>query len=289
MGISLRVLVLELEDGYDFLEIWSGGGGGGDASGSAAPSDLPIARLTGSTLPCAGGVCEFSSRSSSMTVRLVSDSSVEFSGFEAEYQCGIGSRANALGPAGTKPPRRFSCQPPRHVGPVFNRTGVGTGTGMEPDATPCNRDGGEGKDPALQRRPPDPPRAASSDPVIGSASQLESEAWPEGFCGFLNLTQTSSPIIITDGPVKYAANARCVWRIVAESSIEFRFTMLRTEAGYDFVKLYDGLSTESPLLGAFSGADLPGLAASSVGRAMLSFNADASIHNDGFEVIVTSL
>jgi hypothetical protein len=65
--------------------------------------------------------------------------------------------------------------------------------------------------------------------------------------------------------------------------------MLRTEAGYDFVKLYDGLSTESPLLGAFSGADLPGLAASSVGRAMLSFSADASIHNDGFEVIVTSL
>jgi hypothetical protein len=199
-------------------------------------------------------------------VRLVSDGSVQLSGFEAEYVCGMVSRPRMLGPGarGVMAPRRFDCVP--------RRDGI----------VPCKLALSAENDPSLFRRPPDAPN--------NLASELAGGAFESGaFCGFLNLSETASPIVISNGPSRYAAGTNCTWRIVAESSIEFRFTMMQTEVGYDVVKLYDGLSTASALLGVFSGAEIPKPFSSAGGAAMLTFTADASIQDDGFEVAINTL
>ena len=47
--------------------------------------------------------------------------------------------------------------------------------------------------------------------------------------------------------------------VPGSTCITLQFTSFATEAGYDFVKVYDGATTSSPLLGQFSGTSLPPL------------------------------
>ncbi|XP_023803782.1 multiple epidermal growth factor-like domains protein 8, partial [Cyanistes caeruleus] len=65
---------------------------------------------------------------------------------------------------------------------------------------------------------------------------------------------------VTDGPGNYSVNGNCEWLIEAPSPrhrILLTFTFMDTECTYDYLFVYDGGSTRSPLLAALSGSALP--------------------------------
>lgn len=54
------------------------------------------------------------------------------------------------------------------------------------------------------------------------------------------------------------------------------------EPSYDFLHIYDGPDSLSPLLGSFYGTDVPDRIESSSNRLFLAFRSDASLSSNGF-------
>jgi hypothetical protein len=64
--------------------------------------------------------------------------------------------------------------------------------------------------------------------------------------------------------------------------ITLTFTQFNTEAGYDFVRVYDGSTTSSPLLGSYSGSSLSPVLTSSGGSMLITFTTDGAVVGDGW-------
>ncbi|OBS65245.1 hypothetical protein A6R68_06215, partial [Neotoma lepida] len=60
------------------------------------------------------------------------------------------------------------------------------------------------------------------------------------------------------------------------------------EPGYDFLHIYDGRDSLSPLIGSFYGSQLPGRIESSSNSLFLAFRSDASVSNAGFVIDYTA-
>ena len=67
------------------------------------------------------------------------------------------------------------------------------------------------------------------------------------------------------------------------------FTSFNTEAGFDFLRIYDGNSTAAPLLGTFAGTALPPTFTSTAANGCLTFNftSDGSVVRAGWTANVT--
>lgn len=61
--------------------------------------------------------------------------------------------------------------------------------------------------------------------------------------------------------------------------IAFSFNV---EPGYDFLHIYDGSDSLSPLIGSFQGMQLPDRIESSTNNLFLAFRSDASVSMTGF-------
>lgn len=90
--------------------------------------------------------------------------------------------------------------------------------------------------------------------IIGIQPNLSSE------CS--NSDQFSSPTgAINDGSgnTNYYNNADCNWLIQPEGAVEIKlkFNEFSTEENFDFVNVYDGSDSSSPLIGSFSGQNTP--------------------------------
>ena len=111
--------------------------------------------------------------------------------------------------------------------------------------------------------------------------------------GTAQLTLSTSPLGIGDGPGSYADRADCTWLISASSPITVRFGEFSTEPDYDHVKLYDGASPSSPLLQSFSGAAVPAAVTSTGGSLTIRFTSDGSTvgvnTSAGFTATLTSV
>lgn len=59
------------------------------------------------------------------------------------------------------------------------------------------------------------------------------------------------------------------------------------EPGYDFLHIYDGPDSLSPLIGSFYGSQLPERIESSSNSLFLAFRSDASVSNTGFVIDYT--
>lgn len=59
------------------------------------------------------------------------------------------------------------------------------------------------------------------------------------------------------------------------------------EPGYDFLHIYDGPDSLSPLIGSFYGSQLPERIESSSNSLFLAFRSDASVSNAGFVIEYT--
>ena len=102
----------------------------------------------------------------------------------------------------------------------------------------------------------------------------------------LQLVTSSAPIPISDGPGDYPSSNSCTWLVSANRPVTLRFSSFATEFGYDFLKIYDGLSTSSPLLQSLTGLTLPSLVTSSAGGMTIVFTSDSLVEAAGFEATV---
>lgn len=96
---------------------------------------------------------------------------------------------------------------------------------------------------------------------------------------------------ITDGsyPVyDYQNNANCQWLIDPQNetdsvtSISLSFQRFELESEMDIVHVYDGETTNDPLLGTFTGNDIPGQLTSSGNKMLIRFTSDEQGEAPGF-------
>lgn len=67
------------------------------------------------------------------------------------------------------------------------------------------------------------------------------------------------------------------------------FSSFSLEPSYDFLHIYDGPDSLSPLLGSFYGTDVPDRIESSSNRLFLAFRSDASLSSNGFVLQYTGM
>ena len=72
------------------------------------------------------------------------------------------------------------------------------------------------------------------------------------------------------------------------TSIILNFTSFNTELGWDYLLIYDGPTTSSPLIGDFSGTTSPGTIVSTGGSLLLEFRSDCNITAAGWAANWTS-
>ncbi|MEI6729282.1 MAG: CUB domain-containing protein, partial [bacterium] len=105
-----------------------------------------------------------------------------------------------------------------------------------------------------------------------------------------DLFYRSNTGIVTSGSLDYLANSSCSWVIapINADSVTLDFNTFDTESGNDIVKVYDGLTTDSPLLGEFSGGNLPGSLTANSGVMTVIFTSNATIQATGFNASWTT-
>ena len=69
----------------------------------------------------------------------------------------------------------------------------------------------------------------------------------------------------------------------SNSPLLISFTQFNIENGYDFLKVYDGSSISSPLIGSYTGTNSPGLLISSGNCLTFNFTSDGIINMNGWE------
>ena len=98
------------------------------------------------------------------------------------------------------------------------------------------------------------------------------------------------------GPVApYEANTSCSWLIAPQmqaedsvTSISISFSRFETEDQFDKISIYQGSSTQDPLLGTFSGLTLPSRLSIEGNQALVVFTSNDSIQGNGFLASYTS-
>lgn len=109
--------------------------------------------------------------------------------------------------------------------------------------------------------------------------------------GQTNLTAATGTFDDGSGPSSnYSDNLLCSWLIQPPGAItiDLNFNNFNTEAGFDFVRVYDGTNNSGTLLGSFSGTNLPPSLQASSGAIFVEFDTDGSVNSAGWEATYTS-
>ena len=72
------------------------------------------------------------------------------------------------------------------------------------------------------------------------------------------------------------------------TSVTLDFTAFNTEAGWDYLFIYDGATTSSPLIGQYDGTTSPGAITSSSGSLLIEFRSDCATNAPGWVASWTS-
>ncbi|XP_045440840.1 CUB and sushi domain-containing protein 2 isoform X1 [Pipistrellus kuhlii] len=110
------------------------------------------------------------------------------------------------------------------------------------------------------------------------------------FSCFFNFTSPSGVVLSPNYPEDYGNHLHCVWLILArpESRIHLAFNDIDVEPQFDFLVIKDGATAEAPVLGTFSGNQLPSSITSSGHVARLEFQTDHSTGKRGFNITFTT-
>ncbi|XP_029427966.1 CUB and sushi domain-containing protein 2 isoform X2 [Rhinatrema bivittatum] len=110
------------------------------------------------------------------------------------------------------------------------------------------------------------------------------------FSCFFNFTTPSGTVLSPNYPEEYGNHLHCVWIIIArpESRIHLAFNDFDVEPQFDFLAVKDGGTAESPVLGTFSGNQVPSSLTSSGHVARLEFQTDHSTEKRGFNITFTT-
>ena len=102
-------------------------------------------------------------------------------------------------------------------------------------------------------------------------------------CPHLVVTRSrSSGIIFSNKNGEYSNDMDCSWTLSSNTNIRLIFFRFRTEGGLDTVRVYNGRTSSSSLLGQFNGGSLPSAITSSNNALYIKFTTDGSITYSGF-------
>ncbi|KAJ8334650.1 hypothetical protein SKAU_G00402890, partial [Synaphobranchus kaupii] len=99
-----------------------------------------------------------------------------------------------------------------------------------------------------------------------------------------NLTGPGGLILSPEYPEPYPHGRECDWTVTVTPDyvIALNFNQFSLEPSYDFLHIYDGPDSLSPLLGSYYGTDVPDRIESSSNTLFLAFRSDASLSSNGF-------
>lgn len=104
--------------------------------------------------------------------------------------------------------------------------------------------------------------------------------------GNLNVTTCRGVVFDNGGLSDYTANTNTSITIapVGAATIKLTFTVFDFESGYDYLKIYDGPNTQSPLIGSYDGNALPngGVINSTGSSITLLQTTDQAVNAEGF-------
>lgn len=108
-----------------------------------------------------------------------------------------------------------------------------------------------------------------------------------GICNSYTMLEATNSII-EDGSSysDYTSNNDCQWLLAPRGadSIALVFGGFNTESGKDYLNIYDGESTSAPLLGSYSGENLPPVLFSSGNKVLLEFITDEANNGPGWRL-----
>ncbi|KAG9478625.1 hypothetical protein GDO78_012335 [Eleutherodactylus coqui] len=101
-----------------------------------------------------------------------------------------------------------------------------------------------------------------------------------------NFTAPMGTVLSPDYPEGYGNNLNCIWTIISDpgSRIHLSFNDFDLESQFDFLAIKDGDSLDSPILGTFTGAEVPSHLTSNNHIMRLEFQADHSMSGRGFNI-----
>uniref|UniRef100_A0AAQ4P1M7 CUB and Sushi multiple domains 3a n=1 Tax=Gasterosteus aculeatus aculeatus TaxID=481459 RepID=A0AAQ4P1M7_GASAC len=101
-----------------------------------------------------------------------------------------------------------------------------------------------------------------------------------------NLTESSGFILSPNYPHPYPHSKDCDWLIAVNSDyvLSLAFIGFNIEPNYDFLYIYDGPDSNSPLIGSFQDSKLPERIESSSNTMHLAFRSDGSVSYTGFHL-----
>lgn len=112
---------------------------------------------------------------------------------------------------------------------------------------------------------------------------------PPVYCsGQSTLNSSSGNFSDGSGASNYADNANCSWLIepTGANSITITFSTFDTQAGMDFVKVYD--NSTNTLLSTYSGTTIPSDITVNSGSALVEFTSNNTVNSAGWEASYTS-
>nr|XP_033792232.1 CUB and sushi domain-containing protein 1 [Geotrypetes seraphini] len=101
-----------------------------------------------------------------------------------------------------------------------------------------------------------------------------------------NLTGPAGVILSPNYPQPYPPGKECDWRIKVNPDfvIALIFKSFNMEPSYDFLHIYEGEDSNSPLIGSFQGSQAPERIESNGNSLFLAFRSDASVGMSGFAI-----
>uniref|UniRef100_A0A3B3DJN6 CUB and Sushi multiple domains 3b n=1 Tax=Oryzias melastigma TaxID=30732 RepID=A0A3B3DJN6_ORYME len=101
-----------------------------------------------------------------------------------------------------------------------------------------------------------------------------------------NLTGSNGFILSPNYPHPYPHSKDCDWLIAvnADYVLSLAFISFNIEPNYDFLYIYDGPDSNSPLIGSFQDSKLPERIESSSNTMLLAFRSDGSVSYTGFHL-----
>jgi len=101
----------------------------------------------------------------------------------------------------------------------------------------------------------------------------------------VRFVSNSSGLLLSSVSSSYGSNMDCSWSLSSNTMLELVFVNLNTESSADYVYVYDGDSTSSPLIGQFSGSSVPAPIESSFHNLYVRFTSDGSNQYSGFTAL----
>jgi len=286
---QLNFVSFSTESGWDYLYIFDG---------NSTSSPL-IGQYSGSTLPPA---ITATNSTGILTLRFTSDGSTAASGFEAAISCYITPTCSGAPNSGTASiSSSTGC-----ITDIFNlnASGVSIGTGITFQWYSSLTSSG----PWSAINTATNTAFATSASVTTfyqmvttcSNSALSATTTIVSYTPSNCYTMSNNTIVACGGTIydsggssnDYTSNEDFTLTIVpsaANSSVTLTFNTFMTEAGYDYLDIYDGNSTSDPLLGSYDGNTLPPVttANNAAGVLTLHFYSDGSFEDVGFDISVT--